>query len=49
MFPRFATSVADSYDVMNTAMSGGLHHVWKQCFVSRLRPGPADRIIDVAG
>ncbi|ETW05212.1 hypothetical protein, variant [Aphanomyces invadans] len=47
-------SVADSYDVMNDAMSGGMHRLWKDEFVNMLGPlphrdGEPLRILDVAG
>jgi 2-methoxy-6-polyprenyl-1,4-benzoquinol methylase len=44
-------SVASSYDLMNDAMSLGVHRLWKDSFVSLLRPGSkgAIRCIDVAG
>jgi 2-methoxy-6-polyprenyl-1,4-benzoquinol methylase len=42
-------SVADSYDLMNDAMSLGIHRVWKDTFVRRLGPGPTTRLLDVAG
>ncbi|KAH9851576.1 ubiE/COQ5 methyltransferase family-domain-containing protein [Lenzites betulinus] len=44
-------SVASSYDVMNDAMSLGVHRLWKDDFVARLKPGArgAQRCIDVAG
>ncbi|OJT12778.1 2-methoxy-6-polyprenyl-1,4-benzoquinol methylase, mitochondrial [Trametes pubescens] len=44
-------SVASSYDVMNDAMSLGVHRLWKDEFVARLHPGArgAKRCIDVAG
>ena len=44
-------SVASSYDLMNDAMSLGVHRLWKDEFVSRLRPGSRGplRCIDVAG
>ena len=32
------SSVADSYDVMNDAMSLGIHRYWKNTFVSSLGP-----------
>ena len=43
--------VADRYDLMNDLMSMGLHRVWKDIFVAKLRPpGHRDfRHIDVAG
>jgi 2-methoxy-6-polyprenyl-1,4-benzoquinol methylase len=44
-------SVASSYDLMNDATSLGVHRLWKDTFVSSLRPGRkgAMRCIDVAG
>jgi 2-methoxy-6-polyprenyl-1,4-benzoquinol methylase len=44
-------SVASSYDLMNDAMSLGVHRLWKDSFVSLLRPGSNGplRCIDVAG
>ncbi|MEM8551954.1 MAG: bifunctional demethylmenaquinone methyltransferase/2-methoxy-6-polyprenyl-1,4-benzoquinol methylase UbiE [Pseudomonadota bacterium] len=46
-------TVARRYDVMNDAMSGGLHRVWKDAMVSWLapprRPRAPFRIVDVAG
>ena len=34
-------SVAKSYDVMNDAMSGGLHRLWKRFAVGQLNLRPA--------
>ncbi len=46
-------TVASRYDVMNDAMSGGLHRVWKDAMVAWLAPprSPARpfRVVDVAG
>ncbi|TFK73583.1 UbiE/COQ5 methyltransferase [Pluteus cervinus] len=44
-------SVASSYDLMNDASSLGVHRLWKDEFVSSLRPGRKGpmRCIDVAG
>ncbi|KII86883.1 hypothetical protein PLICRDRAFT_164288 [Plicaturopsis crispa FD-325 SS-3] len=44
-------SVASSYDLMNDATSFGVHRLWKDTFVSSLRPGRRGpmRCIDVAG
>ncbi|MEO5493495.1 MAG: class I SAM-dependent methyltransferase [Sphingomonas sp.] len=42
-------SVASSYDVMNDAMSGGLHRVWKDVFVRRVKPRAGEAILDMAG
>ena len=41
--------VARRYDIMNDAMSGGLHRLWKDRFVARLRPRAGERILDLAG
>jgi demethylmenaquinone methyltransferase/2-methoxy-6-polyprenyl-1,4-benzoquinol methylase len=44
-------SVADRYDLMNDLMSFGLHRLWKDAFVAKLRPprGRPFRHLDVAG
>ncbi|MCB9983234.1 MAG: bifunctional demethylmenaquinone methyltransferase/2-methoxy-6-polyprenyl-1,4-benzoquinol methylase UbiE [Rhodospirillales bacterium] len=42
-------SVAENYDIMNDLMSGGLHRLWKDTFVRRIRPKPGQRFLDVAG
>ena len=43
------SSVARRYDVMNDLMSAGLHRRWKDRFVDRVKPRPAERILDMAG
>lgn len=43
------SSVASSYDVMNDAMSGGLHRIWKDVFVRRVKPREGEAILDMAG
>jgi len=43
------SSVAKKYDVMNDAMSAGLHRVWKDQFVRRVKPQPGEAILDMAG
>ena len=43
------SSVASSYDVMNDAMSGGMHRLWKDRFVRRVEPRPHEAILDMAG
>ena len=43
------TSVARSYDRMNDAMSGGMHRLWKDRFVRRVKPRAGDYILDMAG
>ncbi|XP_029724148.2 2-methoxy-6-polyprenyl-1,4-benzoquinol methylase, mitochondrial [Aedes albopictus] len=42
--------VASSYDLMNDAMSFGVHRVWKDIFMERLGPiGGGNRLLDMAG
>uniref|UniRef100_A0AAG5DQG6 Ubiquinone biosynthesis methyltransferase COQ5 n=1 Tax=Anopheles atroparvus TaxID=41427 RepID=A0AAG5DQG6_ANOAO len=42
--------VAASYDLMNDAMSMGVHRVWKDIFMERLAPvGNGIRLLDMAG
>ncbi len=43
------SSVARRYDLMNDLMSGGLHRLWKDRFVARVKPRPGERILDMAG
>ena len=43
------SNVASKYDVMNDAMSGGLHRLWKDQFVRRVKPRPGEAILDMAG
>ena len=43
------TSVARSYDLMNDLMSGGMHRLWKDRFVARVKPRPGEQILDMAG
>lgn len=43
------SSVAARYDLMNDLMSGGLHRLWKNEFVRRVRPRRGERILDMAG
>jgi demethylmenaquinone methyltransferase/2-methoxy-6-polyprenyl-1,4-benzoquinol methylase len=42
-------NVAPRYDLMNDLMSGGMHRLWKNQFVSRLRPRRGETILDMAG
>ncbi len=35
------SNVASKYDVMNDAMSGGMHRLWKNRFVARVKPAQA--------
>ena len=43
------SSVARRYDVMNDLMSAGLHRLWKNRFVARVKPRSGERILDMAG
>ena len=43
------TSVARNYDLMNDLMSGGMHRLWKNRFVAKVKPRPGERILDMAG
>ncbi len=43
------SSVARRYDLMNDLMSGGMHRLWKDRFVSRVKPQPGEQILDMAG
>jgi len=49
MVKQVFSSVADSYDIMNDAMSLGIHRVWKEQFICSLDPVPGCRLLDVAG
>lgn len=42
-------SVASNYDIMNDMMSGGIHRLWKDHFISKLSPTRQMRLLDVAG
>ena len=43
------SSVAARYDLMNDAMSGGMHRLWKDRFVRRVKPRHGELILDMAG
>lgn len=43
------SSVASSYDVMNDAMSLGIHRLWKDHFVKKMNPNGGMQCLDVAG
>ncbi len=42
-------TVARKYDLMNTLLSFGLHHLWKRAAVRMLDLKPGDRVLDVCG
>jgi ubiquinone/menaquinone biosynthesis methyltransferase len=43
------SSVASKYDIMNDAMSLGVHRLWKSAMMDWLRPRPGMQVLDVAG
>lgn len=43
------SSVARKYDIMNDAMSGGLHRRWKDHFIRKVQPRSGEDILDMAG
>lgn len=43
------TSVARNYDLMNDLMSGGMHRIWKNRFVAKVKPRRGEAILDMAG
>ena len=43
------SSVARKYDVMNDAMSGGMHRLWKDRFIRRVKPRGGEAFLDMAG
>jgi demethylmenaquinone methyltransferase / 2-methoxy-6-polyprenyl-1,4-benzoquinol methylase len=43
------SNVARRYDIMNDAMSGGMHRLWKDRFVRRVKPRAGEEILDMAG
>ena len=42
-------SVASRYDLMNDLMSLGVHRLWKDILIKRIRPAPHHHFLDVAG
>ncbi len=42
-------SVAGNYDLMNDAMSLGIHRIWKNMVMAKLNPQPGEVLLDVAG
>ena len=43
------SSVAGNYDLMNDAMSLGIHRIWKRYFVATAQVRKGDRVLDLAG
>ncbi len=46
---RHFDAVARRYDLMNTVLSFGLHHLWKRRAVGLLGLKPGERVMDVCG
>lgn len=42
-------NVATSYDIMNDAMSIGIHRLWKDFFIEKLAPTHGSHFLDMAG
>lgn len=49
MVGKVFSNVARKYDIMNDAMSGGMHRLWKDRFVRRVKPQVGEQILDMAG
>ena len=45
----YFNSVARKYDMMNTLLSFGIHHIWKRIAVRMLGLNSGDRVLDVCG
>lgn len=43
------SSVANRYDMMNDAMSFGIHRLWKRAMMDQLKFSPGLKMLDVAG
>ena len=43
------TNVANKYDIMNDAMSLGIHRIWKNAMLDWLSPRNNQHLLDVAG
>lgn len=42
-------NVAQKYDVMNDAMSLGIHRLWKDTLLHVMNPQPGAQLLDMAG
>ena len=49
MVRRHFNTVARRYDLMNTLLSFGIHHLWKRTAVQMLALKPGARVLDVCG
>jgi demethylmenaquinone methyltransferase/2-methoxy-6-polyprenyl-1,4-benzoquinol methylase len=45
----YFNSVARKYDIMNTLLSFGVHHIWKRIAVAMLGLKRGDRVLDLCG
>jgi demethylmenaquinone methyltransferase/2-methoxy-6-polyprenyl-1,4-benzoquinol methylase len=45
----YFNSVAQNYDMMNTLLSFGIHHIWKRIAVRMLELNSGDRVLDLCG
>ncbi len=45
----YFNSVSRKYDMMNTLLSFGIHHIWKRIAVRMLGLNSGDRVLDVCG
>lgn len=43
------TNVSSKYDIMNDAMSLGIHRLWKDRMIAALNPRAGSKLLDVAG
>jgi demethylmenaquinone methyltransferase/2-methoxy-6-polyprenyl-1,4-benzoquinol methylase len=46
---RHFNTVAKRYDLMNTLLSFGIHHLWKRTALRMMALNPGDRVLDVCG
>jgi demethylmenaquinone methyltransferase/2-methoxy-6-polyprenyl-1,4-benzoquinol methylase len=46
---RHFDAVAKKYDLMNSLLSLGIHHIWKRKAIKQLALLPGDRVLDVCG
>ena len=49
MILGYFNSVARKYDMMNTLLSFGIHHIWKRIAVRMLELNSGDRVLDLCG
>jgi demethylmenaquinone methyltransferase/2-methoxy-6-polyprenyl-1,4-benzoquinol methylase len=46
---RYFNAIARQYDLMNTLLSFGIHHLWKRSAIEMLALNSGDQVIDVCG